>query len=299
MAINQKYSYNGYDPKSQAIIEKKQELHKKLGKGQIIFKSFNLADGSKSLEKAIVIISFLIVRLENSVGDIGTWKSEFITYYRERGYARFRNVNNEICVLNEQLRLHEITSIEYKLAMKIINDEVKEIIRNNEALEYKGYSAACTEMKRGWKRRNLSNEVAKDFNNSEIVGSNFAQEEPFTSAFPSDMIGVTFIKCNLGNCNIPAGNTVEGFNKHYKIQNDGEYWIVNEELKAIEPLSPKRYEEFGVSKDPKDLPIEKLEESIIVTAVKEKVKQDRKDKIRAVAGNEAALNALVEEEEKL
>lgn len=225
--INQKYSYNGYNPKSQAIIDKKVELKEKLIEGIKISKSF---------------------------------------------YAGKRN---EILLLNEQLKNFEIILIEYKLAIKLIRDELKQILKDNDALDYKGYSAACSAMKSGWKRKSLVNEPAKDFDNSEIVGSCFAQEEPFADVFPPAMTGVTFTgNCNLGNCNIPSGNTIIGTNRHYKEQNDGECWIVDSSLKPIEPLSPKRYDKFGLSKNPKDLPAEKMEESIIVTAAKEKLLQD-------------------------
>jgi len=230
MAINQKYSYNGYDPKSQAIIDKKVELKQKFIEGTAISKSF------------------------------------------------YGGKRSEILVLNEELKKFEITLIGYKLAIKLIRDELKQILKDNDAFEYKDYSAAISDMKRGWKRKSLVDEPAKDFNNTEIVSSCFAQDEPFTDVFPPGMTGVTFVgKCNLGNCNIPPGNTVEGFNKHYKTQNDGEYWVIDTELKPIEPLSPKRYERFALSKDPKDLPAEMMEESIIVQAEKAKAIEDEVD----------------------
>jgi len=197
MAINQKYSYNGYDPKTQEIIDKKAELD---------------------------------------------------LLFRQR-------------ILNR-----------------------------------KEYSAAITAMKSGWKRKSLINEPASDFNNTEIVNSTFTQSEPFTDVFPPDMIGVIFrASCNLGNCNVPPGNTVECFNKQYKMQNDGEYWVVDTQLKPIEPLSPKQYDKYGLSKDPKDLPTETMRESVIWEAEINRIKEIRKNKILAIANDPIELDKLINE----
>lgn len=180
-------------------------------------------------------------------------------------------------------------------AQIIINKkaELDELFRLR-ILNRKQYSAKITELKRGWKQKSLLDIPAEELNNTEIVGTSFAQEEPDTDVFPPDMVGVTFTKCNLGNCNIPPGNIVECFNKHYKVQNDQEYWVVDKKLNPIEPLSPKRYDKFGLSKDPKDIPTEKMEKSIIVQAEETKIKQDRKDRIKAIATDDAALDLLIE-----
>jgi len=246
MAINQKYSYNGYNPESQVIIDKKAELKQKLDKGVLLGKSF------------------------------------------------YKTKREEMLILNEQLKNLQITKIEYNLAMKLLRDELKQILTDNDALDYKGYSAACSGMKRGWKRKSLLDIPAKEFNNTEIIGSCFAQDNPFTDVFPSGITGVTFVNCNLNNCNIPAGNIIQGgSNKHHKAQNDGEEWIVNNNLKPIEPLKPKNYDTYNLSKDPKDLPIKPLTESIIVQAEKAKVKAGRKAKILEVAGNPTLLDELI------
>jgi len=178
-------------------------------------------------------------------------------------------------------------------AVKNKKVELKQKLLSKQII-YKEYSAQISAMKRGFKYMDLTKELAKDFNNTEIIGSSFAQREPFTDVFPSDMTGVTFINCNLNNCNIPVGNTVEGgTNKHHKTQNDCEEWVVDAQLKPIEPLSPERYDKFGLSKNPKDISATPLIESIIGIAEKEKVKADRKAKILEVAGNPTLLDELI------
>ena len=85
--------------------------------------------------------------------------------------------------------------------------------------------------------QNFTTVDAPEFNNSEIVGSNFFQyNAPRSNVFPSDMTGVTFKNCNLDNCNIPAGNTLEKCtNLHIKII-DEIACIVNESEEKIETL---------------------------------------------------------------
>ena len=103
----------------------------------------------------------------------------------------------------------------------------------------------------------------KEFNNTEIIGSCFSQEEPFTSIFPDKMTGVKFARCNVDNVNIPVGNTLEKCtNKMIKRQNDLEHWVVDKELKPIEPLNKEMYQELKISIDPKDIPVIKRDEPI-------------------------------------
>jgi len=114
---------------------------------------------------------------------------------------------------------------------------------------------------KSWKRQSFTGKDPKEFNDSEIVGAGFSQNEPFTDVFPALISKVKFINCNLDNCNIPAGATVEGgTNKHFKEQADGEIWLVDAAKKPTAPLKPYRFDKWGVSKDPKDIPIVKPEE---------------------------------------
>ena len=122
---------------------------------------------------------------------------------------------------------------------------------------------------KSWKRQQFTAEDPADFA-GEIIGACFSQDEPFTDVFPATMTGVTFTKCNLDNCNIPAGNTVNGgTNKQLKTQNDGEIWLVDGTLAPTAPLEPERFDKYGFSKDPADIPITPTEESIVFTREKE------------------------------
>jgi len=113
--------------------------------------------------------------------------------------------------------------------------------------------------------RKFVNVDAKEFNNSEIVGTCFYQEgDPDQDVFPAGMTGVTFKRCNLDNVKIPAGNFVvtEGWEKcstrSIKVQNDLEDWILDAENKPVEPVSKEFFIEKGISIDPKDIPAEGL-----------------------------------------
>lgn len=65
--------------------------------------------------------------------------------------------------------------------------------------------------------------------NGDIIGSCFSQETPDTEVFPSDA-KIHFINCNLDNCKIPEGCTVEGGSRRrYKVQNDGNDWEIDAE----------------------------------------------------------------------
>ncbi len=74
-----------------------------------------------------------------------------------------------------------------------------------------------------------------DMNGQAIIGSCFSQERPDTIVFPPDLIGVTFIDCNLDNCTIPDGNTVQGGSRRrILVQGDGFDWIVDADNNPVE-----------------------------------------------------------------
>ena len=88
-------------------------------------------------------------------------------------------------------------------------------------------------------------------------------------------------------------------NKHYKIQNDGEYWVIDKDKKPVEPLSVKYFDEFRISKNPKNIPSKKLDTPILTTAIQNKAKQDRKNRILEIANDQDKLNELIANGEEL
>ena len=69
------------------------------------------------------------------------------------------------------------------------------------------------------------------------ASSFYQQDSPESHVFRDDMTGVTFINCNLDNCFIPSGNTLNGCNnRRIKAQEDGRDWIVDENNNPVTPL---------------------------------------------------------------
>ena len=104
----------------------------------------------------------------------------------------------------------------------------------------------------------------KEFDD-EIIGTCFSQSSPMTKIFPPGMTGVSFVKCNLDNVDVPAGNTQKDCcNRQWKEQNDLIPWIVSAiTLQPIEPLHKEWYERLGLSTNPADIPTEKMDKDII------------------------------------
>lgn len=136
----------------------------------------------------------------------------------------------------------------------------------------------------------LSNKTAtngtwkdKDLNGKIIYNSVFSREihegtTSFYDIFPSDMQGAIFICSHLDNIIIPQGNTVIneidgtgcGSRKFYKVQNDGEDWIIDiDTKKPVEPILKEKFIEYGISVKPADIPKKKLAEPITTTKLKE------------------------------
>jgi len=144
--------------------------------------------------------------------------------------------------------------------------------------------------------KSLIKEDPKEFTGI-IKGSCFYHEcpedrdEPLVDVFP-DGIECTFERCNLDNVVIPPKCTVMECctNKRVKVQNDREDWVLHPDNKPLEPIAKKRFIKLGISTDAKDIPTEKLDESIvmktevIVKAAEEKVIADA-----IVAAKEALL----------
>ena len=76
-----------------------------------------------------------------------------------------------------------------------------------------------------------------DLNGLTITGSCFAQEKIDSDIFPDVMTGATFVNCNLDNCLIPSGNTIEGGSHRRYKSFDGVDWLVDENNTPVKVLS--------------------------------------------------------------
>jgi len=85
--------------------------------------------------------------------------------------------------------------------------------------------------------QDLTSHDVEGFNDTEIVGSCFFQpNSPRSNVFPSGITGVTFVKCNLDNCVIPEGCTLEkSTNLHIKAI-DGVDCVVDESEEKLDTL---------------------------------------------------------------
>ena len=105
---------------------------------------------------------------------------------------------------------------------------------------------------------------AKDWNDSEVVGTCFHQTVPKTSIFPAGITGVKFVKCNLDNVVIPKDCTVEGgCHRWIAAQKDGSDWLLDDNLLPVEPLNKAEYVKLGLSVDPAALPITTKDVSVV------------------------------------
>ena len=97
-----------------------------------------------------------------------------------------------------------------------------------------------------------------------IHGLCLSNETPNAQMLPANLTGVTFIACNLDNIFIPPGNTlVNCSNRLFKVQNDGDDWLVDAQHNPIQPLHPQQYLDLGLSILPSALPAKPIGQSII------------------------------------
>lgn len=121
--------------------------------------------------------------------------------------------------------------------------------------------------------RSFVDDDPAEWSDSEIVGTQCSQEadsiaeggvastaDPRKSVFPDDMQGVTFIRCDLTNCHLPAGNTIGAgcCVSRVREQTDRSDWVVDDAGRPVEPLDKKLRNRRGVSVDPADLPARAL-----------------------------------------
>lgn len=112
-----------------------------------------------------------------------------------------------------------------------------------------------------WSGRNFAQRILRDakLDGKTVYASSFMQEKPDTQVFPDNMIGVTFVNCNLDNCVIPPGNTViGGSRKRWRVQNDLRDWELDANNQPVKVLSEKYWIRVGYSVNPADIPTRKL-----------------------------------------
>lgn len=109
----------------------------------------------------------------------------------------------------------------------------------------------------------------KDMDGITIYSSIFASEIPDTKIFSDNMKNVRFVNCNLDNIIIPPGNILQNCsNRRFKIQNDGNDWIIDNSNKPIKPLNDWVFTKFNVPvPDPKNIPTDKVTVRIDLLAV--------------------------------
>ena len=233
MAINKKYSYNGYDvsdPVCQLAMEK-------------------IVDDKETA--------------------VSVFKAGMID--AERDYARG--------VLSQQ---------QYA--------DVQTILRYNHTAAMEKFDADYKLLVSPFKNKTFLDVDPKEFSDSVIIGTSFYQKEPYTKTFPDGVKNCELKECNADNCVLPAGFSLSGTstNKHFKVQNNQEKYLVDAELKPITPVNGLAFDKCRLSKDPKDIPVEKLAEPITFTHDPDRILQEKVD---ALKENDAELKAIIEAKE--
>ena len=141
-----------------------------------------------------------------------------------------------------------------------------------------------------FKRQDFLKIDVKEFDGMKIIGSCFHQDKPYSDIFPSGIRDVIFEKCNLDNCNIPAGaSIIGGTNKHFSESNDREFWLVDSSLNFIEPRDKAKFISCGLSIDPRSIPVSPLEKPITVTNDPKRIEAQ---KIQTLSLDTTRLKAL-------
>lgn len=113
-----------------------------------------------------------------------------------------------------------------------------------------------------------------DLRDKVIYNSTLANETLNARILPPDH-NATFIACNLDNVFVPSTYLlIDCSIRRFKIQNDGEDWLLDAQDKPMIPVNDKLYDRYALSKDPRDIPPQPLREAITVTAWKQEEKSN-------------------------
>lgn len=116
------------------------------------------------------------------------------------------------------------------------------------------YNGQQVEMNDAFSGRDFTGRGFVDVKNgANVYGSCFSCETPDTPMFKPNLIA-TFYNCNLDNCLIPLGCTVVGgTQRRYKVQADGEDWLLDQTDKPTTPINTEFISSRGGNIDPKKI----------------------------------------------
>ena len=160
-------------------------------------------------------------------------------------------------------------------------------------LNTKEFTAKMSELKEQW--TSLLEVPPEELNGTTIQGSCFACQEPNTKMFMDGVKDIEFDGCNCDNTILPPGSTLinGSTNRQIKTQNDGEDWVLDKDLKPVEPLHRARFERYGLSCDPKSIPEKKVDVPVTVAAQTLKMQDDRKNQILSLASDPAKMSSFL------
>lgn len=102
-----------------------------------------------------------------------------------------------------------------------------------------------------------------DMSGITIYNSCFSHETPNAQILPSNLIGTTFVSCNLDNVFIPSGNALtNSSNRLFKAQNDGNDWQINAQLQPTQPLNMATAIATGENTNPALIPAQSVSAGI-------------------------------------
>lgn len=165
-----------------------------------------------------------------------------------------------------------IASANRDLAKGIITEQQHKdaisAMQSSHSQAYETYRIGMKAVEHPLKGINFTEINPAELSNTRIVGTSFYQQgKPYTKVFPVGVKNLELENCNLDNvdCSDPEIYVIGGCNNHIKLQNDGEFWIVGKDLKPVCPRDEAAYDRCGLSKDPKDIPVQPLAEPITFT----------------------------------
>ena len=235
MAINKKYSYNGYDPNSPESIARKVELQAFIDAANATF-----AAGRESAERDF-----------------------------QRGI---------------------LTEKQYTAVVGIL-------VANNSKARTE-FNKGLIDLKLPFKGKTFVDVDPAEFSDSEIVGTSFYQDgKPGTKVFPAGVKNLLLTGCDLNNVDTSDPEITVGAhccNHQVAIQNNLEFYKLDKDGNPVSPLDEAAFDKCSLSKNPADIPVEKLAEPITITNDPDVIMQKKLDLLKM---NDTELKAIIEAKE--